>query len=148
MVAQAHLLVVFIHKHQLRFMAGHLVFVHLRERRNDQQVTHAGAACGRNVDRNHVRATLAFDGVGDEAFAVVDVPDVDVFVLTNVGGVEQVFIDCAGAFIMQFAMTTSSRNRSVRTRCVLRTRISALSVDKFGAFAPRIGSWQGRTQKI
>ena len=31
MVAQAHLLVVLIHKHQLGFMTSHLVFVHLRE---------------------------------------------------------------------------------------------------------------------
>ena len=31
MVAQAHLLVVRIHEHQLRFMASHLVFMHLRE---------------------------------------------------------------------------------------------------------------------
>ena len=49
---------------------------------------------------------------------------------------------------MQFALTTSSRNRSVRTRCVLRTRISALSVDKSGAFAPRIGSRRGRTREL
>ena len=63
MVAQAYLLVVLIHKHQLRLMLGHLVFMHLCERRNDQQVTHAGAACGRAVDRNHARATFALDGV-------------------------------------------------------------------------------------
>ena len=31
MVVQAHLLVVLIHKHQLGFMASHLVFMHLRE---------------------------------------------------------------------------------------------------------------------
>jgi len=49
---------------------------------------------------------------------------------------------------MKLALTTSSRNRSVRTRCVPRTRISALSVDKSGAFAPRIGSWQGRTREL
>jgi hypothetical protein len=104
MVAQAHLLVLLIHKHQLRLMGGHLVFMHLCERRNDQQVTHTGAACGRAVDRNHARATLAFDGVGDEAFAVVDVPDVDLFVLTNVGGVQQVFIDGAGALVMELAL--------------------------------------------
>ena len=36
----------------------------------------------------------------------------------------------------------------MRTRCVPRTRISALSVDKSGAFAPRIGSWQGRTREL
>ena len=38
MVAQAHLLVVLIHKHQLRLVHGHLVLMHLGERRNDEQV--------------------------------------------------------------------------------------------------------------
>jgi len=73
-----------------------------------------------------------------------------VFVLTNVGYVEQVFVDGAGASIVQFTLTTSKQftNGTVRTRCVPRTRISALSVGKSGADAPRIGSWQGRTQKI
>ena len=104
MVAQAHLLVVFIYKHQLWLMANHMVFMHLRERRNDQQLAHAGTTCGRAVDRNHARAAFAFDGVGDEAFAVVDVPDVDLFVLTNVGGVQQVFVDGAGAFVMELAL--------------------------------------------
>ena len=66
---------------------------------------------------------FGFDGLGPEAFAAVNVPDVDLFVLTNVGGVEQVFVDGAGAFAIKLALTTSSRNRSVRTRCVPRTRI-------------------------
>jgi hypothetical protein len=113
MVAQTHLLVVFIYKHQLRFMASHLVFMHLRERSNDQQVAHAGTTCSRAVDRNHARTTLAFDGVGDEAFAVVDVPDVDLFVLTDVGGVQQVFVDGAGAFVMELAMMSASLTSTV-----------------------------------
>jgi hypothetical protein len=29
---------------------------------------------------------------------------VDLFVLTNIGGVEQVFVDGAGAFVMQLAL--------------------------------------------
>ena len=47
---------------------------------------------------------LTFDGIGDEAFAVVDVPDMDLFVLTNVGGIKQVFVDGAGAFVMELAL--------------------------------------------
>ncbi len=39
-----------------------------------------------------------------EAFAIVDVPDVDLFVLGNVGGLEQVFINGAGAFVVQFTV--------------------------------------------
>ncbi len=48
--------------------------------------------------------TLAFDGVGDEAFAVVDVSDVDLFVLTNVGGVQQVFVDGARALALDLTL--------------------------------------------
>ena len=54
------------------------------------------------------RATFAFDVVGDEAFAVVDDPDVDLFALTNVGGVQQVFIDGAGALIVKFALLSGN----------------------------------------
>ncbi len=104
MVAQAHLLVVFIHKHQLWRVRCHVFFVHLRERRNDQQVTHAGTASRGAIHRNHARATRAFDCVGDEAFTVVDVPDVDLFVLANVGRLQQVFIDRARAFVVQLAL--------------------------------------------
>ncbi len=43
--------------------------------------------------------TLVFDGVGDEAFAIVDVPDVDLFVFTNIGSFKQVFVDGAGALV-------------------------------------------------
>jgi len=77
---------------------------HLGEGRDDEQVAHAGAACGRAVHRDHAAAALALDGVGDEAFAVVDVPDVNLFVFADVGGVEQVFVDGAGAFVVQFAL--------------------------------------------
>lgn len=37
------------------------------------------------------------DGVGGEAFAVVDVPDLDLFVFQDVGRFKQVFVDCARA---------------------------------------------------
>ena len=49
-------------------------------------------------------AALAADRVGHEALAVVDVPDVDLLVLGHAGGVEQVFVDGAGAFVVQFAV--------------------------------------------
>ncbi len=85
-------------------MLGYLVFMHLRKRSDDEQVAHSGSACGLTIHRNHARATLALDGIGDEAFTVVDVPNVHLFVFTNVGGVQQVFIDGARAFVVQFAL--------------------------------------------
>jgi hypothetical protein len=64
----------------------------------------AGAPSRRSIHRDDAAAALALDGVGDEAFAVVDVPDVDLLVLGDVGGVQQVFVDGAGAFVVEFAV--------------------------------------------
>jgi CMP-N-acetylneuraminic acid synthetase len=43
---------------------------------------------------------------------------VDLFVLTNVGGVEQVFIDGAGAFIVQFALKNDAKVLTCRNHTV------------------------------
>jgi hypothetical protein len=84
-----------VHKHQLRFVRGHLVFMYLCKRRDDDQVARRCTPRRRSVDRDHAAAPLALDGVGDEAFAVVDVPDVNLLVLGDVGCVQQVFVDGA-----------------------------------------------------
>jgi hypothetical protein len=78
-VAQLDLFVAVVHKDQLRLVLGHIAFMNLGEGGNDEQIAHAGAAGSRTVDGNHARA-LALDGVGHEALAVVDIPDMDLFV--------------------------------------------------------------------
>lgn len=82
-------------------MLGHIAFMNLGEGGNDEQVAHAGPARGRTVDGNHARAALALDGVGHKALAVVDIPDMDLFVLSNVGGIQQILVDGTGAFVVQ-----------------------------------------------
>jgi hypothetical protein len=42
------------------------------------------------------------------ALAVVDVPDVDLLVLCQVGGIAQVFVDGTGAFVVQLAVQTKA----------------------------------------
>ncbi|MNR68220.1 hypothetical protein D3C85_1926490 [compost metagenome] len=69
--------------------------MHLGEGGDDDQVAHSGAACGRSVHGNHAGAALALDRVGGEALAVVDVPDVDLFVLDDVGRFQQVLVNGA-----------------------------------------------------
>ena len=86
MVAQIYLLVVFIYKHQLRLMLGHLIFMDLGKSRNDHKVAHRGFESRGAVDRNHAGTAFAFDGVGHQAFAVVDVPNVNLLVFANIGG--------------------------------------------------------------
>ena len=66
-------------------MCGHLVLMHLGKGRNDDEIAHCSTACGRAVDLDHSAAALALDGVGDKTLAVVDVPDVDLLVLGDVG---------------------------------------------------------------
>ena len=85
-------------------MQPHFFLRELREARDDDEVADAGAARRRAVDRNHPGPTLTANRVGDETLAIVDVPDVDLFVLRDVGGFEQVLVDGARAFVMQLAM--------------------------------------------
>ena len=66
--------------------------------------TGCGAARSGSVDGNHAAAAFALDGVGHKTLAVVDVPDMDLFVFSNIGGVQQVFINGAGAFVVQLAL--------------------------------------------
>ena len=88
MVAQVYLLVVFIYKHELRLMTGHLVFMDLGKSRNDHKVANRGFEGGRTVHRNHAGAAFAFDGVGHQTFTVVDVPNVNLLVFANIGSVQ------------------------------------------------------------
>jgi hypothetical protein len=95
-MAQLGLPVVRVNKHQLGRVTGHLIFVDLGKGRDDDQIAARRTACGRAVHRNHACPTLAANGRGDEALAVVDVPDVDLLVLCDVGGIKQVFVDGTG----------------------------------------------------
>ena len=103
-MAQLDLLVLFVDEDQLRLVLGHVFLVNLGKSRNDEQIAHAGATCCGAVDGNHAAATLALDSVGHKAFAVVDIPDMDLFVFGNIGSVQQVFINGAGAFVVQLAL--------------------------------------------
>ena len=52
----------------------------------------------------HAVAPCGADRVGDDALTVVDVADVDLLVFTNAAGVQQVFVDGAGDFLVEFAV--------------------------------------------
>ena len=60
--------------------------------------------CRRAVDGDDARAFLGADGVGGKALAVADVVDLDLFILADAGEVEQLAVDCAGAFILQLCV--------------------------------------------
>ena len=77
--------VVAIHEDQLGLEAADLLFVHLGKGGNDEQVTAGRPPRRRAVDGNDAAATRCANGVGDEALAVVDVPDMDLLVFCEIG---------------------------------------------------------------
>jgi hypothetical protein len=79
----------------LRRVFGEFDFVVHREAGDDQDVTRRGAARSRTIHRDDAGAALGAQGVGREALAVVDVPDVDLFVLTDVCRIEKILVDGA-----------------------------------------------------
>ncbi len=76
----------------------------LGKSRNDHKVANRGFESRGAVDRNHAGTAFAFDGVGDQTFAIVDVPNVNLLVFTNLGSFHQIFINGARAFVVQFTL--------------------------------------------
>ena len=52
------------------------------------------------IDRDDAATALGPYRIGNETLAVVDIPDMHSLVLTNVGGVQQVFVDGAVAPVL------------------------------------------------
>src|SRR5450830_1178882 len=68
---------------------------------DDHPVADAGLVGGGTVHRDDPRAFLAANGIGGEALAVVDVVDLDLFVLTDPGQVQPLAVDGAGTFVIE-----------------------------------------------
>src|SRR5471032_2952961 len=97
--------VLFIDENEIRLPARlQFRLIDQRKRRNDHQVAQLRAARRRSIQRNHPAAALALDGVSRQALAVIHVPDVDLLVFKQIRGFQQVLVDGARAFVMQFAM--------------------------------------------
>lgn len=96
--------IVRVDKHQFGLEAQDFFFIKLRESSNDDQVTHRSAPGGRAIDRDDAAATLCAYGVCHKTLAIVDIPDMDLLVLADVAGVQQVLVNRAGAFVVQLAV--------------------------------------------
>ena len=88
----------------LRLVPGQFNLVVLGVGADDQAMANAGLVRRSAVDRDDPRAVFASDGVGGEAFAVVDVVDLDLLVLANAGQIQPLAVDGAGAFIVHYGM--------------------------------------------
>lgn len=91
-----------VHIDQRRLEISQFYLVVLAVGGDDEDVADGRFARGGTVDGDHAATALTADGVGGEAFAVVDIVDLDALVLFDVGGVEKVFVDRARAFVFEF----------------------------------------------
>ena len=96
--------IVGVHEHQLRCEACDFFFFHLDKGGNDDQVTHRGTPRRRTIDRNDAAAAFGADRTGDEALAVIAVPDMDLLVFAEAGGIQQVFVNGGGSLVIELAV--------------------------------------------
>ena len=80
---------------QIRRVFGQLDFVVNGEGGNDQNVAGRSATRGRAVDRDNARSAFCANRVGCKAFSIVYVPDINLFVFTDIGSIEQILVNRA-----------------------------------------------------
>ena len=93
--------VVAVDEHHAGFVGGELVRAELAVRDEDHRVADAHEVRGSAVDADAPLAARPFDDVGGEAVAVVDIDDVDLLPLEQVGGFHEVGRDRAGADVVE-----------------------------------------------
>jgi len=99
------LFVLCLHVHDARLVGGELVLGVARVGDDDDRVAALHEPGGGAVDRHHARAPLARDRVRLKARAVVDVEHVNLLVLEDVGGLEQVGVDRDRPDVVQVAVS-------------------------------------------
>jgi hypothetical protein len=94
------------------------------------------SAAGRGaIQGNLPAAALALDGIGGKPLAVVDVVELDLFELLDIGCFQQVLIDSAGTFVMQVGLRDSHSMN-------LRAKHDALHVFSHLRYRPVRRAWQ------
>ena len=86
---------------QSGLVSGDFRLIKIRKSGDDEDVTGARISRCRTIDRDNAGATFTPNRVGRKTGAVVDVPDVDTLVNEDVGSVQKVFINRAGAFVIE-----------------------------------------------
>src|SRR3954468_10419445 len=90
---------------QVWLVLGHLCLGQADEGGDDHQVARGHAARGATVHGDDARALFRTQRVRDEAFAVADVPGVDLLVLADTRGIEQVAVDGDRTFVVQLGVS-------------------------------------------
>jgi hypothetical protein len=76
-------------------MLFHFGFIKLPKSGDDDEITHARTSRRAAVERNGAAAVLGANGISAEAFAIVNVPDIDALEFANACRLEQVVINGA-----------------------------------------------------
>ncbi len=90
-----------VDKDNMGVVLGQFLLRDLRETRNDNQIIGVGMMGGRAIDLDGARAAFAFEGVGLKAAAGGDIPDMDMLVGDDIGGLKEDRIHRDRAFIMK-----------------------------------------------
>ena len=88
----------------VRRVLGGLLRGHLAVAHDDDLVADVYEVGGGTVQADDTAAGLAGDGVGLEAVAVVDVRDLDLLVLADAGGVQEVLVDGDGTDVVELGL--------------------------------------------
>ena len=100
-------MVFLVHEHHVGLVRGRLFGVQLGIGHDDDLVALLGAARGRPVEAHDAAPTLARDGVGGKALAVVYVRDLYALVLQNVSRIQQILVHSDGPHVIEVGL----RNR-------------------------------------
>src|SRR5215469_3476130 len=98
-------MVVLVEVDEARFVVHGFRRVHLAIAADDDAVTGLGAVRRGAVDGDDARARFGPHGIGGEALAVGDVVDLDLLVVEHAGGLQQLAVDGAGAFVIELRMS-------------------------------------------
>ena len=96
--------VVLIHVHQFRLEAGQLLVLQHRVRADDDDIAGIGLVGGGTVHGNNAGAGLGADRVGRETLPVVNVIDLDLLVLADIRGIQQMPVDRHRPLVVQLRM--------------------------------------------
>ena len=99
-----NLLVCCIDQHDLGSMGRQFNFLELRVTADDDEVSGRDQVSRSAVDTDHAASRRAWNGVCREPAPIVDVVNLDLFVLDNVGRSHQVRINRHASFVMELCI--------------------------------------------
>src|SRR5450759_3930392 len=96
--------VVLVHVDELRVIFLQFDFVIHGIAGDDDDVARAGLMRRRAIHGNHAGTALRADSVSGETFTIGDIVNIDLLIFPDIGSIEQIVVDRAGALVMQLGV--------------------------------------------